>query len=80
MHDTYRRGDPYRICDRCGFRKRRSETRKEYTGLIVCGPCYDPRHPQEFVRGVKDKQSFPDPRPEPADTFVGPGDITWDDL
>lgn len=32
--------------------------------------CWEPRHPQDFVRGVKDKQTPPWVRPEGADTFL----------
>jgi len=28
------------------------------------------RHPQEFVRAVRDNQSVPNPRPESADQFI----------
>lgn len=84
---TYRyvEGDPSAICDRCGFKYRHSQLRKEWTGLMVCYGgdtcgCWEPRHPQDFVKGVQDKQSFPNPRPPPADVFVEPGDITAADL
>jgi len=73
-------GDPWKICDRCGFRYRASSTRKEWTGLIVCNACWDPRHPQDFVRGIADHQAVPDPRPEPADVFLGDNDVTAEDL
>lgn len=67
-------GDPWAICDRCGFRFRHSQTRKEWTGLRVChgagtNDCWESRHPQDFVRGVKDDQKVFDPRPEPADVW-----------
>jgi hypothetical protein len=59
------------ICDRCGFKKQSSELRKEWTGLMVCADtCFEARHPQDFVRGVPDKQAPPWVRPEPADVFV----------
>lgn len=61
---------PKGVCDRCGFEFLHRELRKEWTGLMVCRQCHDPRHPQDFVRGVKDKQSIPNPRPEPAEVFV----------
>lgn len=58
------------ICDRCGFKKKRSECLKEWTGLIVCRDgCYEPRHPQDFVRGRVDKQTVPDPRPDTANMY-----------
>lgn len=80
MTYTYREGDPKAICDRCGFTHNLSALRKEWTGLKVCRECWDPRHPQEFVHGVADRQSVSDPRPEPDDVFLSPGDVTAEDL
>lgn len=61
----YRAGEFLRICDRCGFRRYASDTRKEWTGLFVCADtCFEARHPQDFVRGTIDRQTVPDPRPE----------------
>lgn len=68
---AYSPGDFWRICQRCGFKCRQSNTAKEWTGLIVCMACFEPRHPQDFVRGRKDIQTVPDPRPEPVDAFLG---------
>ena len=67
--DIFVLGDFNRICDRCGFKYKASDTRKEWTGLIVCDRCWEERHPQEFVRGIPDKQAAPEPRPEAADNF-----------
>ena len=58
------------ICDRCGFEYKNRRLKKEWTGLIVCyGPgtnqCWEPRHPQDYVRGVPDDQSTPWSRPDP---------------
>lgn len=70
---TYRPGDFYRICDRCGAKKRASETAKEWNNLMVCTDgCFEERHPQDFVRGRVDRQRVPDPRPEPTMTLIGP--------
>jgi hypothetical protein len=77
--DLYQPGNPYKICDRCGFKKRSSETKKEWTGLIVCEPCWDPKHPQEAVRGRIDKQAVKDARPEQPDVFTTTP-VTVDDL
>lgn len=65
-------GDFKRICDVCGFVYRASETRKRWDGLIVCMADFEQRHPQDFVRGRKDRQNVPDPRPEPVDNIIGP--------
>lgn len=78
---TYISGGWYRICDRCGLKRRHYDTRKEWTGLIVCSDgCWEQRHPQEGVRGVADNQSVPDPRPEPEDVFLSANQVTADDL
>lgn len=70
MTDLYRPGDHYKICDVCGFKVRASETKKRWDGLITCLPDWEPKHPQEAVRGRVDKQAVKDPRPEPEDVFV----------
>lgn len=70
---VYVPGDFYRQCDVCGFRYRASQTYKRWDNLIVCAEDYEDQHPQDFVRGRKDRQSVPDPRPEPTVmTLVGP--------
>lgn len=77
---TYIRGDFWRICEVCGFKCRSSETSKRWDGLIVCREDFEPRHPQDFVRGRKDRQNVPDPRPEPTDVFIGPGEQIMTEL
>ncbi len=69
----YRPGDFYRICERTGFKVLASKTRKEWTGRIVRTESYENRHPQDFVKGVVDRQYVTDARGEPsADNFIGP--------
>jgi hypothetical protein len=55
------------ICDRCGFKYRSDELKLEWTGLRVCDPCFEQRHPQDFVRGRRDHQEVPWVRPRPDD-------------
>jgi hypothetical protein len=69
---TYRPGSFYRNDDRTGFKTPAENTVKEWTGRIVRNKSYEPRHPQDFVRGVRDDQSVPDARPRPAPLFTGP--------
>ncbi len=69
---SYRAGDHNVICDRCGFKFHSSQTRKTWDNLIVCLEDFETRHPQDFVRGRKDRQNVIDPRPEALDNFVGP--------
>lgn len=56
-------------CDRCGFDYKARHLKREWTGLRVCrGPntndCWEPRHPQESLRGKADRQAPPWTRPE----------------
>lgn len=69
---SYVPGDFWRICDRCGFKKRASQTYKTWDGLYVCYEDFETRHPQDFVRGRKDHQNVTDPRPEPVANVIGP--------
>jgi hypothetical protein len=69
---AYHKGDFWRICDECGFKMRASQTRKRWDGLMVCDADFEERHPQDFVRGMIDRQNVPDPRPEPVDNVIGP--------
>jgi hypothetical protein len=68
------------ICDRCGFRVERP-LRREWTNLLVCGPCFDPK-PADRTPPRIGPEGLPrkNPRPYPPDVIVGPGDITPDDL
>jgi hypothetical protein len=67
---TYINGSYNVICDRCGFKYKHFELRKEWTGLMVCNKCWETRHPQDFVRGVADQQAVPISRPESTDVFL----------
>lgn len=60
-------------CDRCGEKFKARQLRKEWTGLRVCSDCFDQRHPQEFLRGKKDRQSPPWVRPDVDGPDVSPG-------
>lgn len=59
-----------------------SELRRTWDGFYVCEECWEPRHPQDFVRGVPDNPSVPWTRPDdsPDDgiTFVDDTDVTLD--
>jgi hypothetical protein len=57
-------GEHLVVCDRSGRTVLASETRKEWNGLRVYKDYWEPRHPQEFVRGRKDDQLVKDARPE----------------
>lgn len=58
------------ICDQCGFKYKSKDMRKQWDGLITCPTCWEPRQPQDFVRGVQDNQSVPIARPDSTPTFT----------
>lgn len=54
------------ICDRCGFRYKNTQLRREWTGFRVCSECYEPKEPQlEPLPHVSDAQALRNPRPQP---------------
>lgn len=66
-------GSWYRLDERTGFKVRAEKTRKEWTGRIVRDQSWEARQPQDFVRGVRDDQTVPEPRPRQPNVFVGNG-------
>ena len=76
----YVAGDHWVLCDECGFKVRSSQTKMRWDNLRVCLKDWEPRHPQEFVRGRKDHQRVDNPRPEPADVFLEVNQVTEDNL
>lgn len=51
-------------CDRCSKKIKAHEAKHEWTGFIVCGDCYETRHPQDFVKAHTDKITVPFQRPK----------------
>lgn len=76
------------VCDRCGQELKHHQLALEWTGLRVCrgggtNECWEPRHPQESLRGKADRQAPPWTRPDTAGTDVSPGsgnEVSQDDL
>jgi len=58
------------ICDQCGKKFKAEHVKKQWDGIFACKKCFDFRHPQEFVRGVKDDQTVKINRPEATDVFT----------
>ena len=63
-------GDWLAICDVCGRKFKASRLMKRWDGMMTCPDDWEPRQPQDFVRGVADFQAPPYTRPEPQDDFV----------
>lgn len=56
----YRPEDNWSSCQRCGFDIYASELKEDgyKKGMMVCPKCYDPPHPQDYVR-VRDDNTSP---------------------
>lgn len=63
------------ICDVCAQKYKAGEMRKRWDGLMVCPNDWEPRHPQDFLRAVPDRQAVPWSRPETPDVFIP---FDWD--
>jgi hypothetical protein len=70
--EYYKPGDHWVIDDRTGRKIRASESKREWNGLIVHKDGWEPRHPQDLVRGRLDRMAVPDARPRPVDAYIGP--------
>lgn len=74
----YDKGEWATICDVCGRKFRNQDLRQRWDGLKTCSDDWEPRQPQDFVRGVADYQAPVWTRPEASDQFV-PVTIIYDD-
>ena len=68
------------ICDRSGFKVRKSQTVKEWTGLVVDKRFTEERHPQDFVRGRPEIMAVQDARPDSDPVFLSVGEVSEGDL
>jgi len=46
-------------CSMCGAKRKASELVKNWMGQYRCPSHNEPRHPQDFVRGIPDVQTVP---------------------
>jgi len=65
----YDKGDWKTACDSCGRLFKASSLIKRWDGVMVCRDDWEPRQPQDFVKGVADIQTPAWTRPEVPDTF-----------
>lgn len=66
----YDKGDWKAICDVCGREFKASRIKRRWDNLMVCSEDWEPRQPQDFVRGVIDVQTPPWIRDEAQDIFT----------
>lgn len=70
MRNYFVDGDWNAVCMRCGLKHKASQIKLEWTGLRVCGECYETRHPQTLIRVPDEEVAAPWSSPEPTDTFI----------
>lgn len=70
--DFYKSGTYNIVCDICGFKYKARQLQKTWDGYWSCPKCYDPRNPQDFVRGVKETAKPDKTRPD-NEVFIDTG-------
>lgn len=80
MADYFKKGDYNVICDRTGYKVKRSQCVKQWDGLIVLKSHAEERHPQDNLPPGRASKPLTDARPEATDTFLNAGDVTINDL
>lgn len=78
MRDRAVLGTYNALCDVCGFEYKAKDMRVRWDGAFVCSKDFEPRHPQDFLRGRVDRQSVPIARPDSENFEQTP--VTVDDL
>lgn len=73
--DYLQLGDWNAVCFECGRKRKATELKKHWQGYWVCPEHWEPRHPQDFVRAVRDDQTPPFTQPA-EDTFISA--CTWE--
>lgn len=57
-------------CDVCSKKIKAHEAKQRWDGFIVCGDCFENRHPQDFVKAHTDKLTVPFIRSIPTLIFT----------
>lgn len=78
MRDRFVSGTYSAICDECGFKFKATDLRMRWDNMFVCSKCWEPRHPQDFVRSRVDNQRVTIARPDEDRFEQRP--VTPDDL
>jgi len=69
MKTWYKKGSFNAVCDVCGQRFKASELMERWDGLMVDAACFEPRHPQDFLRVPEEHTETPWARPESEEIF-----------
>ena len=68
--DLLRVGDYNAICDVCGRKFKFSALRQKWDNTWACSADWEPRQPQDYLRGIPDNMSVPLSRPDPPPLFI----------
>lgn len=68
--DFLRVGDYNAICDVCGRKFKFSRLRQKWDNTWACEQDWEPRQPQDYLRGIPDNMSVPLSRPDPPNQFI----------
>ena len=68
--DFLRVGDYNSICDVCGRKFKFSRLRQKWDNTWACEQDWEPRQPQDYLRGIPDNMSVPLSRPDPPNLFI----------
>ena len=68
--DFLRVGDYNSICDVCGRKFKFSRLRQKWDNTWACEQDWEPRQPQDYLRGIPDNMSVPLSRPDPPALFL----------
>jgi hypothetical protein len=68
--DFLRVGDYNAICDVCGRKFKFSRLRQKWDNTWACSADWEPRQPQDYLKGIKDNMSVPLSRPDPPSLFL----------
>jgi len=67
----YEQGSWNVVCSMCGRDFKAFELRKHWQGQYRCDSCWEPRHPQDFVRAVQSERAPPWTQQDTEGPFVG---------
>lgn len=68
--DFWKRGQWLAVCDICGMKYHSGDLKERWDGLMTCRQDWNPRQPQDFVRGIPDPQAVPWSRPDVPPPFT----------
>lgn len=70
MESYFKMGSWNATCWRCGKVQKADDMVKNWQGYYVCPKHNEPRHPQDFVRGVTEHPEPPWTQPQPKTKWI----------